>query len=194
MKFELHSYVSIIIAVAISGVISWGFYQISTPENVFAAIRLIEKGRIFLTNPQPLPAPTPTALPIVYRYPPTAIRIAKINKELPVQAALVHDNQWDLFSNAVAWLSTSAVPTEGNVILYGHNWRSLLGDLYKLIPGDIIEIQQNNSWLKYSVTESRAISPKDVDAILSDQNQLTIYTCEGSFDQKRRLVYATPVD
>lgn len=133
-----------------------------------------------------------TATPTT-KLPPTRVRIPKLNKDLPIQAALVHDNQWDMFDKAIAWLSTSAVPGEGNVILYGHNWKSLIGDLYKLNAGDVIEVEQGGQWKRYSVTESRAVQAKDVSSILSDQDQLTIFTCEGSFDQKRRVVYANPL-
>lgn len=126
------------------------------------------------------------------KYPPLAIRIPSITSDLPIQAALVRDNQWDMFDNAVAWLSSSAVPGEGNVILYAHNRAKLWRDLYKVKPGDVIEVQQQDKWLRYVVRESRVVQPSDVDAILADQEQLTLYTCEGSFDQKRRLVYADP--
>lgn len=135
----------------------------------------------------------PTATPIT-KLPPTAVRIEKIKKDLPVQAALVNGNEWDMFDNAVAWLSTSAVPGEGNVILYAHNTRKLWLDLNKLKPGDLVEVQQNGIWLQYTVTETHAITPKDIDAVLSDENQLTMYTCEGSFDRKRRVVYAVPFE
>ena len=126
------------------------------------------------------------------KQPPTAIKIEKIKKNLPIQAALVKDNQWDMFPKSVAWLSTSAVPGEGNVILYAHNWPTLWADLYKLQPGDSIEVQQNQTWLSYTVTESRAVQANDINAVLNVKNQLTLYTCEGSFDQKRRVVYAFP--
>ena len=107
----------------------------------------------------------------------------------------MRDNEWDLFDDKVSWLSTSAVPGEGeNVILYAHNTPEMLGDLNKLEKGDIIEVQQNDIWTKYVVRESRKVTPKDVEAILSDNNQLTLYTCEGSFNQKRRVVYAEPED
>lgn len=107
-----------------------------------------------------------------------------------MQAALVHDNQWDMFDHAVAWLSTSAVPGEGNVILYAHNRKGLWRDLSRVRPGDTVEVQQDTRWVAYVVTESRTVTPTDVEAVLSDANQLTLYTCEGSFDQKRRVVYA----
>jgi LPXTG-site transpeptidase (sortase) family protein len=131
---------------------------------------------------------------ISIRVPPTAINIQKIGKNLPIKPAIIHGNDWELFDDAVAWLSTSAAPGEGNVILYAHDWRSLWVDLYLLKPGDIIEVQQNNIWKKYKVTQSLAIDQHDTQSILSNENRLTLYTCEGSFDKKRRVVYATPID
>lgn len=124
------------------------------------------------------------------RQPPTSISIPKINKDLPIQAAQVKDNNWQMFDKAVAWLATSQVPGEGNVILYAHNWKSLWADLYKLNPGDKIEVKQNQKIHVYEVYESRAVNPTDVESILSNENMLTMYTCEGSFDQKRRVVFA----
>lgn len=127
------------------------------------------------------------------KQPPTSIYIPKINKRLPIQAAVVKDNSWQLFDSSVAWLSTSAVPDEGNVILYAHNWRSLWGDLYKVTPGDMVEVDQNGKLRTYKVIESKAVSKTDIDAVLSSDNKLTMYTCEGTFDQKRRVVYAVPL-
>lgn len=124
---------------------------------------------------------------------PTAINIPKIGKNLPIKPATVRGNDWDMFEDAVAWLSTSAVPDKGNVILYAHDWKPLWADLYTLKVGDIIDIQQNDAWRRYAVTESRAVDQHDIKSILSEKNRLTLYTCEGSFDQKRRVVYAEPL-
>lgn len=134
---------------------------------------------------------TPTVNP--KPIPPTAINIPKIGKNLPIKPATVRGNNWDMFPDAVAWLSTSAVPGKGNVILYAHDWVNLWADLIRLKPGDDIEIQQSNLWKKYKVTESRAVDQHDIQSILSDKERLTLYTCEGNFDQKRRVVYAEPV-
>lgn len=138
--------------------------------------------------------PTPSLSPISkIKLPPTAINIPKIHKNLPIKPATIHGNDWDLFEDAVAWLSVSAVPGEGNVILYAHDWASLWADLYLLKPGDTIEVKQNNLWKVYNVTESRAVDLHDTQSVLSNKNRLTLYTCEGSFDQKRRVVYADPI-
>jgi len=56
--------------------------------------------------------------------------------------------------------------------------------------GDEIEIYEGDTKFSYKVIEVRRIKPTDVDAILSDRNRLTLYTCDGRFDQKRLVVYA----
>ncbi len=143
-------------------------------------------------TPTPFPSLSPTSKSIPV--PPTAINIPKIHKNLPIKPATVQGNDWDMFEDAVAWLSTSAVPGEGNVVLYAHDWRSLWADLYLLKPGDTIEVQQDNLWKTYKVTQSRSVNQYDTQSVLSNENRLTLYTCEGSFDQKRRVVYADPIE
>ena len=140
-----------------------------------------------LANLPTAPTPDPTA-------PPTAVNIPEIGKNLTVKPAAVHGNTWGMFDDAVAWLATSATPGTGNVILYAHDRTNLWRDLYVLKNGDTVQILQAGIWRNYKVTGSKAISPHDIPAILSKNNQLTMYTCEGSFDQKRRVVYAAPVD
>ena len=68
----------------------------------------------------------------------------------------------------------------------------MFGDLNELEEGDTIEVMQSDVWRRYEVRESRSVTPSDVEAILSEDNLLTLYTCEGSFDQKRLVVYADP--
>lgn len=161
----------------------------------FATNQVISMGNRIRTSRQTPVAPTPieSPAPKTTPGPPTAINIPKIHKNLPIKPASVRGDDWDMFGDAVAWLSTSAVPGDGNVVLYAHNWPSLWGDLYLLKPGDIIDVEQNNLWKTYKVTESREVDEYDTQSVLSDKNRLTLYTCEGSFDQKRRLVYADPI-
>ena len=133
---------------------------------------------------------TDNSVNIITKQPPTGIHIARLSKTWPIQAANVQDNTWDMFDDAVAWLSTSAIPGEGNVILYAHNRESLWKNLYKLTIGDIVEVDSNGKKYSYTVVRSKAVKSNDVSSVLSTENQLTMYTCEGSFDVKRRVVYA----
>lgn len=121
--------------------------------------------------------------------PPTDIKIPKLGLDLAVSPSIVQGNDWELFDDRVAWLSTSAPAGAGNTILYAHDRVGLFGTLYKLKPGDEIDVY-DNKWIIYKVTELHAVMPTDINSILSNENRLTLYTCEGSFDQKRLVVYA----
>ncbi len=120
---------------------------------------------------------------------PSNIKIPKLNLDLAISPSVVEGNNWEVFDDRVAWLSSSAHPGKGNMILYAHDRKGLFSDLYKLRRGDDINIYED-SWMSYKVTEIRRVKPNDVNSILSDRNRLTLYTCEGSFDQKRLVVYA----
>jgi LPXTG-site transpeptidase (sortase) family protein len=121
---------------------------------------------------------------------PSNIKIPKLNLDLAVSASVVKGNDWEVFDDKVAWLSTSSLPGEGNTILYAHDRVGLFADLYKLKIGDEISIFSNDSWKTYKVIEVRKVLPTDINSILSNRNRLTLYTCNGAFDQKRLVVYA----
>lgn len=120
---------------------------------------------------------------------PTDIKIPKIKLDVAISGASVSGNNWQLFSDRVAWLSASKVPGRGNTILYAHERAGLFGDLYKLKTGDEIKIF-SNEWNTYKVTKMQFVKPNDVNSILSNKNRLTLFTCSGAFDQKRLVVYA----
>lgn len=124
---------------------------------------------------------------------PAFISIPSIKMNLIVAPGVIVNNEWTLFDDKISWLSTSDTPGQGNVILYGHNRVGLFGDLKKLSIGDEIRIKDNSGKeYLYEVTETRKVLPSDTDAIISDKNQLTLYTCDGTFDQKRLVVIALP--
>ena len=127
------------------------------------------------------------------KLPPTQITFPKLNKSIVVSASIIDNGVWGLSDDKASWLATSAVPGEGNVIIYAHNRPGLFGNLGALQIGDEIILTQNNKLITYKVRKTLAIKPNQVEAILSPNNQLTLYTCDGTFDQKRLVVYADPV-
>lgn len=125
-------------------------------------------------------------------YPPTLISIKSIGLQLPIATGAIKNNQWTLYDDAVSWLTTSKTPGKGNVILYAHNREYLFGGLKKINIGDEIKIQTNEKEYSYLVNAKRKVTPADIDAVISDSNRLTLYTCDGTFDQKRLIVIALP--
>lgn len=138
--------------------------------------------------------PMPLALNIkLSTAPPTKITIPAINLDLPVAPGVIVENKWTLFLDKISWLSTSSRIGEGNTILYGHNRVGLFEGLKKLNIGDEIMVTQDSKIYKFKVSQQRKVLPTDVEAILSSKNQLTLYTCDGSFDQRRLIVVAMPL-
>lgn len=124
--------------------------------------------------------------------PPQKIRIPALSLEIPIKEAAIVNGQWQLFPDHVSWLSTSATPGKGNVILYAHNYPELFGSLNNLSEGATIEVEQYSEWKQYTVSEVSQVKPTDVDSVISTDNRLTLYTCDGAFDEKRLIVVAIP--
>ncbi|RJR15332.1 sortase [Candidatus Microgenomates bacterium] len=125
---------------------------------------------------------------------PKEIAFPTLALTLPVVAGSIIANEWTLDENNVSWLATSAEPGVGNVIMYAHNREGLFGDLEKLQIGDQIDVMHDGKTHTYAVFDSHKVLPTDVEAILSVSDQLTLYTCDGAFDQKRLVVIAKRVD
>jgi len=122
--------------------------------------------------------------------PPSHIFISSVDLDLPVAPAKIVESQWTLYDDKASWLVTSKAPGEGNVILFAHNRDNLFGALRKINIGDEIQITSGDKKFTYKVVDKHQVKPDDVQAVLSDENRLTLYTCDGSFDQKRLIVIA----
>lgn len=136
--------------------------------------------------------PIPTDEPEAPKTSPTSISIPKLDLNISVAPGIIENDKWTLYDDKISWLSTSDVPGKGNVILYGHNRKKLFGSLDKLSVGDEIVVEHEGDLYKYEVNLIKKVDPTDVEAIVSAQDQLTLYTCDGAFDQKRLVVIAKP--
>lgn len=125
--------------------------------------------------------------------PPISIAIPSLSLNLAVSPGIVQNNQWTLYDDRISWLATSEAPgSDKNVILYGHNRPLLFGNLDRLTIGEEIVVKNNDDTFTYVVSEMRKVLPEEVDVIISPKNQLTLYTCDGSFDERRLVVIAYP--
>lgn len=150
----------------------------------------IEKPGIL--SPLVFTAPSPIlSVPV---YIPQKITISSMGLELPIEPSQIVANEWMLYDDKVSWLTTSATIGDGNVILYAHNRKPLFGKLYQLKMGDTVEVGSGEKRFTYAVKKIHKVQPQDVDAILSSTNQLTLYTCDGRFDERRLVVVAEPID
>ena len=125
---------------------------------------------------------------------PTSINIENLNLNLTISPGIIKNNHWTLYEDKVSWLSTSGDLNRGNIILYAHNRPSLFGNLVNLEIGDKVFVEGSGKKQAYIVKEKRKVLPTDVEAVISDKNELTLYTCNGSFDEKRLIVKADPIE
>jgi LPXTG-site transpeptidase (sortase) family protein len=119
------------------------------------------------------------------------IESAKIN--LAIEPATYTKEEWTVTKRGISYLVSSPVPgSPGNSILYGHNWPTLLGNLTKTQPGDIIEITYNDGKKKhFKITGTAIVTPDETHILQNTKDtRITIYTCTGFLDMKRFVVTA----
>ena len=104
-------------------------------------------------------------------------------------------HKWEVSKNGVSHFKNSAFPGgNGNIVIYGHNKKNILGSLDFLQKGDEISlITEGDAEFKYKVRSIETVSPEKVEVINPTNFEiLTIYTCTGLFDSKRLVVKADP--
>ena len=140
------------------------------------------------------------AKPQVIHYPgdqfPKTIQIPSINATLPIVPSVIHGKSWETTSRGVSYLKTTPLPgTKGNSVIYGHNWKSILGNLPQVKPGQRIIITMNDGAKKeFKVEYTATVEPSQTYIIDNTKDsRVTIYTCTGFLDSKRFVVVALPV-
>ena len=124
---------------------------------------------------------------------PAKIYIPKLKRTLDVSDGFIQDNRWTISKTGVSYLTTSGkIGESGNVVLYGHNTQDVLGGLWKVQAGDIVEVTDSGgNTYKFEVFERKEVKPNAVEILESaDDSRLTIYTCSGFLDTARFVVVA----
>ena len=124
---------------------------------------------------------------------PAKIYIPKLEKTLEVSDGFIQNNRWTISVTGVSYLTTSGkIGEPGNVVLYGHNTQEVLGRLWKVQVGDIVEVTDSGGNVrKYEVFERKEVKPNKVEILESTgDSRLTIYTCSGFLDTARFVVVA----
>ncbi|GEM_PF-1488041 len=113
--------------------------------------------------------------------------------DLPIIPAQLQNQEWQLSNQGVSLLQTPLpIGKERGLILYGHNWKSLLGDLHKTEIGQKISVQYPDGNIDhYSVQSIFTVSPSRLDVLdLAQPDTLLIYTCTGFLDSQRLVILA----
>lgn len=158
--------------------------------SVLLMIQRYNPSRITFNNFEPLPIKACRNV----TYLPRVIRIPSLNKTLPIIPATIDNGKWTLTDKGVSYLTSSKIPgEEGNGIMYGHNWQTLLGGLEKIKPGSKIEVEFTNGMKRTFIVQVSAHVSPDQTSVLkqSHDKRLTLYTCSGFLDTQRFVVVAT---
>lgn len=125
---------------------------------------------------------------------PIRLVIQKLDIDLPIYPAQIKNGNWEATTKGVSYLSSSVTPGSiGNSIIYGHNFRNLLGNLVDAEVDDEVNIYFSDGGQKSFNVKSTSVVYPDNNSVLSDSKEkiLTIYTCTGFLDSKRFVVTAT---
>lgn len=117
------------------------------------------------------------------------------NTDGDIAPGVYEDSSWTVSPDHVTYLMGSARPgAGGNVIIYGHNKRSILGNIRALKGGEIITLTtKDGSAHRYLVSGVSQVKPLDTSLLEpTDHEVLTLFTCSGPLDSLRYVVRAEP--
>lgn len=124
---------------------------------------------------------------------PMALEIDSRNIDVPIYPARVTAKEWETTAAGVSYLVSSPLPgNRGNSIIYGHNWRSILGNLKDITKDDkIIVTFRSGINKKFTVAYTITVTPDQTHVLdQTDDNRITLYTCTGFLDRQRLVVVA----
>lgn len=126
---------------------------------------------------------------------PLRIEIPHVKVNLPIYTAEISQEKWPTSESGVSYLKNSGkLGITGNLIMYGHNWKSLLGGLRYSKVGDPLTVYSQNKSYQFQIKYIAVVDSRDV-SILADttQERITLYTCIGFLDSQRLVVVAERV-
>jgi LPXTG-site transpeptidase (sortase) family protein len=116
--------------------------------------------------------------------------------DVDIKPEAFDNGEWGVSSDVASYLIQSARPGEaGNIILYGHNTRKILGNIRAFKGYETITLTlSDGSTREYKIESMHEVSPQKVEYLSpTDTETLTIYTCSGLMDAKRFVVVAKPI-
>jgi LPXTG-site transpeptidase (sortase) family protein len=125
---------------------------------------------------------------------PTKILVPSLSLEINIEEGNYNsiDKSWNVSDQNAQFISVSdnPGPENGNTVIYAHNTKNLFGDTHKLKDSDNVYLyNENSNLIEYEYTGFKLVDPSNVSVInSSDSSKLTLITCSGLFNQKRRIM------
>lgn len=100
---------------------------------------------------------------------------------------------WTLTETAVQFAAMTSLPNDrsGTMLLYGHNTAKVLAPTDHLVEGDIATVTtQDGKVYTYAFSNGRLVDPSDTSVLRDDSTppKLSLLTCDGLWDEKRRVM------
>jgi LPXTG-site transpeptidase (sortase) family protein len=124
---------------------------------------------------------------------PIQLKISRLGIDISVISGGFKDNDWILSNYDALYLPSAGQINEGyNTIIYAHNWEGLFANLYQASIGDKVTIRdQFGVEYSYEVYAVEYVFDTDVNSLQTDKKDvLTLFTCNGWFDNERIIVRA----
>lgn len=127
---------------------------------------------------------------------PTAIAVPQLSLSLPVELGVYNNKNatWSISDKAAYYAQPTSrlTNTGGQTVLYAHNKNNLFGKIKQLNPGGIVVItdDKNQQWI-YTLQSSKKVSPANTEVMYETpaSPKLVLITCDGLFDEYRKLLY-----
>lgn len=105
-------------------------------------------------------------------------------------------NTWSLTDTGAHYAAVSSLPgtRPGTTVIYGHNRAAVFAPLADLQVDDVVQLTlSDGTTLDYRYARDAQVTPDAVDVLYeaSDVPQLVLLTCDGAWDQFRRVMYLT---
>jgi len=194
---------------------AWNAYDLLTPEiRIEGTVTPVadQEGFVPMVVPENTPSSqifVPTEIPEVIK--PAKIIIDKIELEAPIQeteqiSVMIEDQNYAQFlvpeEFAAGWHTGSAsIGIPGNTVISGHHnaYGKVFENLYKLVVGDVIKIQDENGNIHKYIISNKMIYPEEEEDLAvreengrwiqpSDDERLTLVTCWPADSNTHRLI------
>ncbi len=124
---------------------------------------------------------------------PERIVIKRVQIDLPIKSVPLVDGTWKVYEGVANYAEgTSQVNANvGNVGIYAHDRKNGFTEIKKLTTGDLIEVYGGKYVATYQVVNNNTADPAAVNAFYPTEDpELTLVTCDGTFSEKRFIIRA----
>ena len=132
--------------------------------------------------------PTPTTVQKTQTEP-LRISIPQVALSSEVKPGGIVNGQWILSDIYVHFMTLDAGANK--TLFYAHERQGLFVNLKRIKKGDNIFVTDNKKKITtYQVYSIESVKPTETNKLYGDPDTITLYTCDGAFDQFRLVVKA----